>query len=137
MLACRLGIAALLERKKPLTRKKALGPGKKAGFGQRRYSMAGKSAHAPEDDDRRIKAHGALWQLLKDRTAFPFQEYERLGMVVTDFTCPAARIAVVIGEDAPALPGYRLFCFAADEVLADPQAVHTAITASFSLRIIG
>lgn len=135
----------MLRRNKPLQRKKALGPGKKAlaktGW-KKTAKTAARHTGQNESDDSVARAHAVLWPLLAQREAFPFVEYQRLGPYVVDFYCPAAKLVVAItGSDESdawfAQNGYRLLSFAAPAVISDPQAVLASIAESFGLRLVG
>lgn len=127
----------MLRRNKPLQRKTPLGAGKK-GLGRK---AAARPQIAKTQEDKTALAHQALWQVLKQRQTFPFQEYERLGNSVADFFCPAAKLAVAIEPEEGlaawcAQQGYRYLTFSAEAVLSDPEGVTAAIAESFTLRLI-
>lgn len=123
----------MLQRKKPLTRKKALrnkAPLRTKGIGHR---------HAAESDDAADK----LWTLLETRAGPPFTRNERIGPYRADFACPAAKLVILFenGEDPPrrdwfSAQDWRVLSFDAAETARDPDRVIDALSAAFTLRIV-
>lgn len=141
----------MLERKKPLKRRKPLGPGKKAlarGSWRKRsddsQSTPNHSEPGQSGIDTKARAHAALWPLLRDGVrGFAFREHERLGPVIADFFCPAAQLVleiVIDTEDAGSAwieaQGYRVLRFDAGSLARNPQQALEAIADCFTLRVI-
>lgn len=142
----------MFDRRKPLTRKKPLGAGKKglarsgAAAGDTATGTApnrGVKGRKPEEDSRSL-ALQALQAFLKDGVRdFVFRADEPLGRFTADFFAPAARLVIAIapGDDAEraawfAAEGYRVIAFSPLQVLRDPQTCLDTIAASFTLRVI-
>lgn len=146
----------MLERKKSLTRKKPLRPGKKtlgrSSWHKKPVSQSnasddsdGAENHNTHGPDAKTRAHAALSPLLRDGIrGFVFREHERLGPVVVDFFCPAAKLVLEItekGEDTAnqdwlSAQGYRVLRFDAEALAGSPQLALDAIIDSFTLRVI-
>lgn|GEM_PF-1375329 len=146
----------MLERKKPLTRKKPLRPGKKALGRSAWHKKPAAETNSSDDSDAdkkrralrtdaKTRAHAAVWPLLCDGVrGFTFREHERLGPVIADFFCPAAKLVLEIVESAEetashawfAAEGYRVLSFEAEALAGNPQQALDAITDSFTLRVI-
>lgn len=143
----------MLDRKKPLTRKKPLGPGKKAlaHGGWRKKASFKSSAHSesetrenkPSQENIGERAHQALWNLLKDQSVrgLRFGEYEKLGAFVVDFFCPAARLVMLLSDDGTIASvleaqNYRVLSLDAEEIAVNPQAALDALADSLTLRLV-
>lgn len=119
----------MLQRKKPLARKRPLGA-----------SAPPRSANRDLAD----RACDAVWQVLSDHriAGCGFCRDERLGPYRIDFLCPGARAAVLVDAD-PESPraiwlqdaGYRVFVFAPETVVYQPLSVLDALDEAYTLRI--
>jgi very-short-patch-repair endonuclease len=122
---------SLLQRKKPLARRKPL---KSSGMNRpKRRSSADAAA--------------TLWSILKDRevAGLKFRPREIVGPYVVDFVCPAARLAILIDGEEPRDPeqapwlranGYRVLTFSEREVRSNPGIVLDAVAQVFEFRVI-
>jgi len=114
-----------MQRRKPMNRKSPLGGGAK----QRRV-----------DDGRAAEAADCLAPLLEGLGPWRFERYVRLGPLVVDFHCPAAKLAVLIGGEERAVwleaQGYRLLALEAEAVVADPKNAAEAVAELFSLKLV-
>lgn len=117
----------MLQRKKPLTRKKAL---------RAKAPLHAKRALRATADDAARK----LWPLLAERAGPPFTQAVRLGPWCADFACLAAKLVILIdNDDDPArrdwfvAQGWRVLSPAPD---ADPERVLDDVAAAFTLRIV-
>ena len=143
----------MLDRKKPLTRKKPLGPGKKAlaKGGWRKKASVKSSAHSESEAHQNDhpkenigeRAHQALWELLKDQKTrgMRFVEYEKLGTFVVDFFCPAARLVLLLNDEGPLAAlleaqNYRVLSLDAEEIVVNPQAALDVLADSLTLRLV-
>jgi very-short-patch-repair endonuclease len=121
----------VLQRKKPLIRKKALRTKMPLRANGRRDTM--------ESDDAADK----VWPLLEARGGPPFTRNERIGPYRADFACPAAKLVILFENgDDPArrdwfsAQDWRVLSFDPAESARDPDRVIDAVAATFTLRIV-
>ena len=129
-----------MQRKKPLTRKTALrskSPIKAKG------TLRTQTVFARAASDRTDEAARKVWPLLEGRAGPPFVQDERVGPYRADFACPAAKLVILIDNDADpgrrdwfAAQGWRVLSFAPDEAAREPERVIDAVADCFSLRIV-
>lgn len=125
-----------MQRKKPFARKTPLRAKKpmRAKGPFRRPEIAG------DENQAAIAAADAVWPLLTARPGPPFVRNEKIAGVVADFTCPAARLAVLIGADDRAATlesaGYRVTILEADALRQTPDIVLDAVAEAFAPRLV-
>jgi very-short-patch-repair endonuclease len=113
----------MMQRRKPLTRRKGLKVRAAASTG------AG-------------KCDQALWAALQEHriARFGFRRHERLGPYVVDMICPNARLVILIDDGALSsrvawlkAAGYRVMIFSRADA-STPQRVLDSIADAFDLR---
>jgi very-short-patch-repair endonuclease len=117
-----------VQRKKPLTRKTPL---------RTKHPLRAKQPLRAKAAIRPAADTDAVWALLAARPGPPFVRNAKLGTVVADFYCPAAQLAVLIGEpERTAIlqaAGFRVIAAEAGEA---PQNVLDAVDEAFAPRLV-
>lgn len=125
-----------MQRKKPLARKTPL----RAHKPWRAKTPLRARAMLPGESDAAMAAADAVWPLLAARPGPPFVRNEKIAGVVADFTCPAARLVVLIGADDRAATleaaGYRVTILEADALRQTPDIALDAVAEAFAPRLV-